>query len=102
VYRVYYASNGYVASAVHCGHAPWDSGRPVLGSVDFNLRYMAGEAYENNFATIAHEIGHVIGISSSFFGTWLVDGKYLASPKVLEQVREHYDCADAKGLLIEQ
>jgi hypothetical protein len=63
---------------------------------------MAGDSYESNFATIAHEIGHVIGVSSSFFGPWLVDGKYLASPKLLEMVRSHFGCADAKGLLIEQ
>jgi hypothetical protein len=88
------SSLSWVASAVSCLRLTSDYNRPYLGSIKLNVAYMQDDSYEGNFATIAHELGHVIGISSSLFGS--LDKKsrgklYMTS----------YGCSTAKGLLIE-
>ena len=78
--------SGAVAFSRACQYDP-GTGRPIAGEIGLNLFHMndfRSSNFENNFMTIVHEIHHVLGFTSFFFGRYAISGT--SKPKPIDQV----------------
>jgi len=126
VTATYDSSQNYIAAASSC-YTNID-GRPVIGNVIFNTAYGFSDDTEYNFQnqiyTTLHEVGHVLGFSSSLYKYYLDPNTNLpyanpndvvkivtvngVSTSVLKveplrtKLRDYFGCSNLEGAYIEQ
>lgn len=121
VLYVSYGSSGCGASTLaYAGPCTYDQyGRPVAGHVNICPLMLASEYWKKDVATMVHEVGHVLIMSSGLWDqfrnstgsiipksdvvtTNANDGKdYIISPKVKEVAQDHFGCSSLIGAPLE-
>ena len=113
----------FVAWASACQIHPV-TGRPNAGQINLNPYFVSTERkkFFDQFATVMHEIYHVIGFANSLFKYYMdpdtmrrkkvedtfIENRYgggfkyyIVSPKVLDHARKHFGCSSIKGVPFE-
>ena len=114
-------SDMFVAWAGACMLSPQDY-RPTMGRINFNPYHLSNERKKlfDQFATIMHEVYHVLGFSSGLYEYYIDakgvtkkitdtvitngEGKYkhqIVAPKVVEYAKKFFNCDTLKGVPLE-
>jgi hypothetical protein len=125
VIRTAVSSDGWVARSGACDFDYDFRKAPKIGMMEVNLNYFDLEdTIEDNHAVIMHEMTHTFGFASWLYKYWknkddnynLYDqDKYfpnpidmrgkatalIATPRVLKEAREHFNCPTLMGMELE-
>lgn len=101
----------YIGRAFPCCLSPVD-GRPTIGYMGFNTAFMAlvESSFEYYTRVAMHELMHILALNPDLFPHFvsttptqvISEGRtYIATPKVVSFVRNHLNCSNAPGALLE-